>query len=147
MRDKLEVLRTVYGYGSFREGQEAAVDAVRAAYLNSSLTPRQFDLALENARRGVYKIIYVSPERLETPRFLSFARNANIALVAVDEAHCVSQWGQDFRPGYLKIPAFLEELDRRPAVGGLHRHRHAGGPAGYCGQAEASESGGAGLRL
>lgn len=89
---------------------------VRAAYLNSTLTERQYMLALDNARLGKYKLIYVAPERLMTPRFLEFARNADISLVAVDEAHCVSQWGQDFRPSYLGIPQFLDELPRRPAL-------------------------------
>lgn len=91
-------------------------NGVRAAYLNSSLTPRQYALALENARRGTYKIIYVAPERLLTDSFLSFAKGAKIAQVVVDEAHCVSQWGQDFRPGYLQIAPFLRELPRRPRL-------------------------------
>ena len=91
-------------------------NGVRAAYLNSSLTPRQYMLALDHARRGAYKIIYVAPERLMTDSFLSFARNAEIAQVVVDEAHCVSQWGQDFRPGYLQIAPFLRELPKRPKV-------------------------------
>ena len=85
---------------------------VRAAYLNSTLTPRQYMLALDNARRGVYRIIYVAPERLMTDSFLNFARNADIAQVVVDEAHCVSQWGQDFRPGYLNIAPFLNALEK-----------------------------------
>ncbi len=89
---------------------------VRAAYLNSSLTPRQFQLALDNAKRGVYKIIYVAPERLETENFLDFACNADISILAVDEAHCVSQWGQDFRPSYLKIGEFVKKLPKRPVV-------------------------------
>lgn len=89
---------------------------VRAAYLNSTLTPRQHMLALDNARRGMYKIIYVAPERLLTDSFLSFAREAKIAQVVVDEAHCVSQWGQDFRPGYLNIEPFIRELPVRPRV-------------------------------
>ena len=90
---------------------------VRAAYLNSSLTERQFGLALRNARQGKYKIIYVAPERLETESFLAFARHADISLLAVDEAHCISQWGQDFRPSYLNIPQFLKTLPKRPVVG------------------------------
>ena len=89
---------------------------VRAAYLNSSLTPRQHALALANARKGVYRIIYVAPERLLTESFLSFAMEAPIAQVVVDEAHCVSQWGQDFRPGYLDIAPFIARLPRRPRL-------------------------------
>ena len=89
---------------------------VRAAYLNSTLTPRQYMLALDNARRGVYRIIYVAPERLMTDSFLNFAKNADIAQVVVDEAHCVSQWGQDFRPGYLNIALFLNALGKRPRL-------------------------------
>ena len=90
---------------------------VAAAYLNSSLTERQYALALRYAGEGRYKLIYVAPERLDTPGFLRFAANAPISMVAVDEAHCVSQWGQDFRPSYLKIPEFLAKLPRRPVVG------------------------------
>ena len=91
-------------------------NGVRAAYLNSSLTPRQFMLALQNARKGVYKIIYVAPERLLTELFLDFACSAQIAQVVVDEAHCVSQWGQDFRPGYLQIEPFIKRLPVRPRL-------------------------------
>lgn len=94
---------------------------VRAAYLNSTLTPRQYMLALDNARRGVYRIIYVAPERLMTDSFLNFARNADIAQVVVDEAHCVSQWGQDFRPGYLNIAPFLNALEKRPRLSAFTR--------------------------
>lgn len=90
---------------------------VAAAYLNSSLTERQYALALRYAGEGRYKLIYVAPERLDTPGFLRFASQAPISMVAVDEAHCVSQWGQDFRPSYLKIPEFLAKLPRRPVVG------------------------------
>ena len=89
---------------------------VHAAYLNSSLTYNQYKLALANATRGQYKIIYVAPERLETQEFLAFSLHAPIAMVSVDEAHCVSQWGQDFRPGYLKIRTFIDKLPRRPIV-------------------------------
>nr|WP_325185750.1 DNA helicase RecQ [uncultured Oscillibacter sp.] len=90
---------------------------VPAAFLNSSLTFRQYLLALDRARAGRYKIIYVAPERLETEGFQSFARTADISLLAVDEAHCISQWGQDFRPSYLGIPAFAASLPRRPVMG------------------------------
>jgi ATP-dependent DNA helicase RecQ len=89
---------------------------IRAAYLNSSLTMNQYRLALQYAREGRYKIIYVAPERLATPEFLDFALHTAISLVAVDEAHCVSQWGQDFRPSYLKIPEFIDRLPGRPVV-------------------------------
>ncbi len=89
---------------------------VHAAYLNSSLTYNQYKLALANAARGQYKIIYVAPERLETREFLEFALNAPISMVSIDEAHCVSQWGQDFRPGYLKIQNFIGKLRIRPVV-------------------------------
>ncbi len=79
---------------------------IHAAYLNSSLTAGQYYKALGLAKEGRYPIIYVAPERLETEAFLDFALNARISMVAVDEAHCVSQWGQDFRPSYLKIVDF-----------------------------------------
>ena len=167
--DKLKVLKDVFGYSSFRDGQEEIIDSilegrdvfgimptgggksicfqvpalmlegitlvvsplislmkdqvatlvqsgVRAAYLNSSLTFRQYNKALENAYNGVYKIIYVAPERLCTPEFLRFANTVNISMVTVDEAHCVSQWGQDFRPSYLKILEFLKKLPYRPVL-------------------------------
>lgn len=89
---------------------------VRAAYLNSSLTQSQYDTALRLAGQGTYKLIYVAPERLCTPSFLSFASRVKLSLVAVDEAHCVSQWGQDFRPSYMRIPEFLSHLGVRPPV-------------------------------
>ena len=89
---------------------------IRAAYLNSSLTERQSRLALDNARAGVYRIIYVAPERLETETFREFAREANIAMVSVDEAHCISQWGQDFRPSYTGIRGFVDSLPGRPVL-------------------------------
>ena len=89
---------------------------VHAAYINSSLTPGQNRTALNRAQEGRYKIIYVAPERLETDEFMYFAANAPISMVAVDEAHCISQWGQDFRPSYLKITRFIERLPVRPVV-------------------------------
>ncbi len=91
-------------------------NGVRAAFFNSSLTYPQYRRALENAVNGMYKIIYVAPERLLTDSFLNFTKSVNISMVTVDEAHCVSQWGQDFRPDYLKIPEFIEGLEKRPVV-------------------------------
>jgi len=88
-----------------------------AAFINSSLTTVQYREVLRRAEDGRYKIIYVAPERLMTEAFLSFSLQTQVSLVAVDEAHCVSQWGQDFRPGYLKIAGFIERLPARPVVG------------------------------
>lgn len=104
---------------SLMKDQVAAlkVAGIPAAYLNSSLTPAQLELATRRACEGAYKIIYVAPERLQAPSFISFAQRANISLFAVDEAHCVSQWGQDFRPNYLKIKDFIDLLPKRPPVG------------------------------
>lgn len=167
--NKYEVLKNIFGYDSFRDGQESLIDAildgrdvlgimptgagkslcyqvpalvmegitivvsplislmkdqvhalneagVHAAYINSSLTEGQISKALEYASRGQYKIIYVAPERLDTYGFVSFARQADISQVTVDEAHCISQWGQDFRPGYLHILDFVNKLGKRPVV-------------------------------
>ena len=89
---------------------------VHAAYINSSLTENQIRAALLYAAQGQYKIIYVAPERLNTMRFLDFACRADISMVTVDEAHCISQWGQDFRPSYVKIVDFVKNLPGRPIV-------------------------------
>lgn len=89
---------------------------IRAAYLNSSLSYPQYRKALALAKEYTYKIIYVAPERLMSEEFLSFAQGMKISMVCVDEAHCVSQWGQDFRPHYLKIREFVETLDQRPIL-------------------------------
>mgnify|MGYP003818246861 CR=1 FL=1 len=170
MDAKQKILREVFGYPDFREGQTELIDSllggrdavgimptgagksicyqvpalllpgitvvvsplislmkdqvnalvqsgVHAAYLNSSLSEAQARKAMSNARAGVYKIIYVAPERLLTPSFLSLSQAQEISLVCVDEAHCVSQWGQDFRPNYLDVPRYLETLPARPPVG------------------------------
>lgn len=90
---------------------------IRSAYINSSLSDRQISVALNRASLGEYKLIYVAPERLESNAFMNFANNTDIFMVAVDEAHCISQWGQDFRPSYLKIADFIKSLKRRPIIG------------------------------
>ena len=104
---------------SLMKDQVAALvqSGVAAAYINSSLTASQTREALRRAEQGRYRIIYVAPERLHTPRFQQVASRLRIALVAVDEAHCVSQWGQDFRPDYLQIASFIDGLAVRPPVG------------------------------
>lgn len=89
---------------------------IRGSYLNSTLTPRQQEVVMARAIAGWYDIMYVAPERLSDQRFISFAQQVRMPLVAVDEAHCVSQWGQDFRPAYRGIPAFVNQLPRRPVV-------------------------------
>ena len=164
-----DVLKRVFGYDSFREGQRETINAilagrdvlgvmptgsgksicyqvpaltlpgcalvvsplislmkdqvaalkqagVAAAFLNSSLSERQMDAALANLAAGRYKLAYVAPERLLTSRFLSLCRSLSISMVAVDEAHCISQWGQDFRPSYLDIPKFIASLPARPRL-------------------------------
>ncbi len=92
---------------------------IRGAYLNSTLTPAQQAEVLARARSGAYDLMYVAPERLADPRFTAFAAEASIPFVAVDEAHCVSQWGQDFRPSYLAIGDFIAALPARPVVAAL----------------------------
>ena len=165
----LQILKTYFGYDSFREGQKEIIDTIlngqdalaimptgagksicyqvpalllpgitlvvsplislmqdqvkslneagiHAAYINSSLTEGQIMKALSFAARGVYKIIYVAPERLETASFLNFALHTPISMITVDEAHCISQWGQDFRPSYLKIVDFVDHLPGNPII-------------------------------
>ena len=89
---------------------------IHAAFINSSLTETQIARALDLAAEGSYKLVYVAPERLESPVCRSFSAGADISMVTVDEAHCISQWGQDFRPSYLKILDFIDSLPRRPIV-------------------------------
>lgn len=89
---------------------------IHAAYINSSLSERQISMAFDNACRGQYKIIYIAPERLDTKRFFELIHAVDISMVAVDEAHCISQWGQDFRPAYLNIVKFVNMLEKRPVI-------------------------------
>ena len=170
MSDKYSILKDCFGYSTFREGQEAIIDALLAgrdtlavmptgagkslcyqipallgdgltlvisplvslmkdqvmnlkqlgvagAYINSTLTSAQITTVLSRAAQGQYKIIYVAPERLSSFGFQRFVQNAPIDYVAVDEAHCVSKWGQDFRPAYLEISPFIKSLPKRPVVG------------------------------
>ena len=89
---------------------------VRGSYLNSTLTPGQQRTVMKRAVEGTYKIMYVAPERLADPVFREFVSQVEVPLIAVDEAHCVSQWGQDFRPSYLAIREFIESFEKRPIV-------------------------------
>ena len=89
---------------------------IRGAFINSSLTEKQISKALKNAADGIYKIIYVAPERLETQNFINFAKSSKISMITIDEAHCVSQWGHDFRSSYMKISDFIKIFKIRPIV-------------------------------
>lgn len=89
---------------------------VNAAFINSSLSQQEYFEVIDGASAGLYSILYVAPERLLTDSFLNLCGGLNIPLVAVDEAHCVSHWGQDFRPSYLKIAEFVQQLPARPVL-------------------------------
>ena len=103
---------------SLMKDQVAALEqaGVPAACLNSSLDTAEMAEVMAKARGGAYKLLYIAPERLASPGFRALAAALTIPVVAVDEAHCISQWGQDFRPGYLAIADFIAALPRRPAV-------------------------------
>ncbi len=101
MKDQVEALRQA---------------GIPAAYINSSLTGAEYFSTLDAVRSGECKILYAAPERLENEDFLNLCENVRIPLVAIDEAHCVSQWGQDFRQSYLKITGFVNSLPYRPVV-------------------------------
>lgn len=164
-----EALKAVFGYDSFRPGQEAVINAilegrdilavmptgagkslcyqvpamllsgitlvisplislmqdqvkalneagVNAVFINSSLSEKELNDTFKNAYKGHYRIIYVAPERLMSEGFISFAKSVEISMVTVDEAHCISQWGQDFRPSYMDIAEFINILDKRPII-------------------------------
>jgi len=104
---------------SLMKDQVAALTAmgIPAACINSMLTSEEYIEVLRQAGHGDYKILYVAPERLMTAGFQRLCQSLSVPLVAVDEAHCVSQWGQDFRPSYLDIAGFIEGLPQRPVVG------------------------------
>ena len=89
---------------------------VSAAFINSALSEKAFFETVKKAKQGLYKIIYVAPERLLTDGFLNLAKEVQISMVTVDEAHCISQWGQDFRPSYMKIVEFVQCLSKRPVM-------------------------------
>lgn len=89
---------------------------VQAAFINSALSEKDYNETIRKARQGTYKIIYIAPERLVTEGFLALAKSVPISMVTVDEAHCISQWGQDFRPSYMKIVEFVKTLEKRPII-------------------------------
>ena len=103
---------------SLMKDQVAALErsGIPAAYINSTLSLEELRQVYRRTRQGAYKLLYVAPERLDTEGFASLAREMDISLAAVDEAHCISQWGQNFRPSYLKISDFMASLPHRPVV-------------------------------
>ena len=103
---------------SLMKDQVAALErsGIPAAYINSTLSLEELRQVYRRTRQGAYKLLYVAPERLDTEGFASLVREMDISLAAVDEAHCISQWGQNFRPSYLKISDFVASLPHRPVV-------------------------------
>ena len=101
MKDQVDALKTM---------------GVKARLINSSLSNSEYSGVLEEIENDECKIIYIAPERLDSMEFVNIIRGKNISQVAIDEAHCVSQWGHDFRVSYKKIPYFINRLDKRPIV-------------------------------
>ncbi|SHM79694.1 DNA helicase RecQ [Ruminococcus flavefaciens] len=89
---------------------------VSAACINSSLSQEEYAETMSRALRGEFRLIYIAPERLETPEINRIASSVKISMITIDEAHCVSQWGQDFRPSYLRISEFIKSLPQRPII-------------------------------
>ena len=89
---------------------------IKAAFINSSLNMKEFRDITEKAQNGEYKLLYIAPERLETESFWGLLSRLNISLIAIDEAHCISEWGHDFRPSYTRIAEMIGRLPKRPAV-------------------------------
>lgn len=89
---------------------------IPAICIHSNLSNQEYNSILENIKKDLYKIIYIAPERLESASFLNIINNISISLLAIDEAHCVSQWGHDFRKSYTKISKFINSLKTRPVV-------------------------------
>lgn len=94
-----------------------SASGIPATFVNSSLSAAEVARRVEQAGKGRFKLLYVAPERLEAAEFLETALSMELSFVAVDEAHCISQWGHDFRPSYRKIAAFIRSLPRRPVLG------------------------------
>lgn len=89
---------------------------ISGTFINSTLDDSEYNYRVQEIREGKYKIIYVAPERLNTYSFVSLTNDIKISMVAVDEAHCISQWGHDFRPSYVEIPRFIKTFSNRPIV-------------------------------
>ncbi|MHA7964299.1 DNA helicase RecQ [Paenibacillus sp. CAU 1782] len=169
LQNAKQLLKKIYGYDSFRKGQENIIEGilngkdtlailptgggksicyqlpamllpgttlvisplislmkdqvdsltrlgVPAAFLNSSLSPAEYREVLQGARNGDYKLLYAAPERLDAPMFQALSESMKIPLIAIDEAHCVSQWGHDFRPSYRQLAGWINRLEQRPLV-------------------------------
>ncbi|MBM6618138.1 DNA helicase RecQ [Bacillus suaedaesalsae] len=89
---------------------------ISATFINSSLSQQEVYARIESARNGEYKLIYIAPERFESPQFCSLIENLHISIIAIDEAHCISQWGHDFRPSYRTLSHVIQDLPMRPVI-------------------------------